>query len=306
MADKVLIVGATGLLGTALAASCARDGLTVAALVRDVGRAAPRLPGATLHAWDGTQGPAPVGAFEGVDVIVNLMGESIAGKRWSEARRKVLRDSRVAGTRALLEGLRASGRRVRALVQTTGIAYYGDRGDTIVTEVSPPGTGFLAELARDWEAEALKAAELGLRVVILRNGVVLARGGGFLGPLMPLFKLGLGGRAGTGRQWLPWIHIDDEIGLIRYAMANEGVSGPLNAVAPEPVTNAEFSAALGRALGRPVVMAAPAIALRVALGTQMADELLLASQRAMPVRTLDTGYKFKQPLLAAALKDLVV
>jgi uncharacterized protein (TIGR01777 family) len=305
MADKVLITGATGLIGTALAASCARDGLQVVALVRDVGRAAPRLPGATLHAWDGTKGPPPDAAFDGVDVVVNLVGESIAGRRWSDQHKQRVRDSRVAATRALVDALRARQQRPRVLVQASGIGYYGDRGDDIVTEASPPGAGFLAELARDWEAEAQKAAELGMRVVLLRSGVVLSPAGGMLAKLLTPFRLGIGGHVGSGKQWLPWIHLDDHIGLIRHVMANENVSGPLNAVAPEPATNAEFTVALGRALHRPTFLAAPAFALRMALGGEMAEQLLLASQRAMPVRTLETGYKFRQPLLEPALKDLI-
>jgi uncharacterized protein (TIGR01777 family) len=305
MPDKVLIAGATGLIGTALAASCARDGLAVAALVRDVATAAPRLPGVTLHAWDATMGPPPAVAFEGVDVVVNLMGEPISGSRWSDVKKQRLRGSRVLATRNLVDGLRALARRPRLLIQASGIGYYGARGNELLTEASSAGAGFLADLARDWEAEAGKATELGLRVAILRNGVVLARGGGILSKILPPFRLGLGGRLGDGKQWLPWIHIDDEIGLLRHVMAQESASGVFNAVAPEPATNAEFTAALGRVLRRPTFARAPAFALRLVLG-EMADPLLLASQRAMPVRTLETGYKFQQPLLEPALRDLVV
>jgi uncharacterized protein len=305
MADKILIAGATGLLGTALATALASDGVPVAALVRDPARAAPRLPSATLHAWDPAKGSAPPAAFEGVTAVVNLMGEPVAPKRWSDERRGVLRSSRVDTTRALVDALGAAASKPRVLVHLSGIAIYGDRGDEVLTEASAVGKGFLAELARDWEAEAQKAAAFGVRVAILRPGVVLSRAGGFLGRLLTPFRLGLGGRAGDGHQWLPWIHEGDLLALIRHAIANDAVSGALNAVAPEPVTNAEFAAALGRTLGRPTVMAAPAFALRLALGKAMADELLLASQRAMPVRTLETGYKFTQPLLAPALKDVV-
>jgi uncharacterized protein (TIGR01777 family) len=305
MADKILIAGATGLIGTALAASCARDGLPVVALVRDVSRAAPRLPGATLYAWDSTKGAPPSQAFDGVDAVVNLVGESVAGRRWSEAQKQRVRESRIAASREIVEALRARQQRPRVLVQSSGVGYYGDRGDEIITEASPPGQGFLAEVARDWEAEAQKAAELGVRVVLLRQGAVLSPAGGMLAKLLTPFKLGIGGHVGSGKQWLPWIHLDDQVGLIRHVIANDRVSGPLNAVAPEPATNAEFTTALGRALHRPTVLAAPAFALRVALGGQMAEELLLASQRAMPVRTLETGYKFQQPLLERALKDLV-
>jgi uncharacterized protein (TIGR01777 family) len=300
---RIALTGATGLVGTALAASCARDGIGVSALVRNVDRGAERLPGATLFPWDATRGAPPEGAFEGVDAVVNLVGEPITG-RWTDKRKKRLRDSRVVATRALVDGLRGLSSRPRLLISASGTGYYGNRGDQILTEASDAGQGFLAELARDWEAEALKAADLGMRVVLLRNGVVLARNGGILRKILTPFRLGLGGRLGGGAQWFPWIHIEDEIGLIRLAMTDERIAGPLNAVAPEPVTNAEFTRALGEVLGRPVVMKAPAFALRLALGT-MADEVLLASQRAMPVRTLETGYGFRHPLLRAALAELL-
>src|ERR1700690_3249043 len=238
MADKILIAGATGLLGTALAAALARGGVRVAALVREPSRAAPRLPSATLHPWDPATGPAPAAAFEGVTAVVNFMGESIAARRGSDERRRVLRASRVDTTGALVEGLRVSTAKPRVLVHLSGIAFYGDRGDELLTEGSTLGTGCLAELARDWEAEAQKATELGLRVAILRPGVVLSRAGGFLGKLLPPFRLGLGGRAGGGQQWLPWSHEGDLLALIRHALANDAVAGALNAVAPEPVTNA--------------------------------------------------------------------
>jgi uncharacterized protein (TIGR01777 family) len=301
---SVLITGGTGLIGRALVAALARDGVPVTALVRDPARAAPLLPGATLHKWDGTQGPPPESVFAGVDLVINLMGEPVDGGRWSEARKRVLRDSRVVATRALVDAMRGLARRPRVLISASGTGYYGARGDEILTEASPVGAGFVAELARDWEAEGARASELGLRVVLLRTGLVLARGGGILAKLLMLFRLGLGGRVGDGKQWLPWIHLDDEIGFIRHAMTHDTVTGAFNAVAPEPATNAEFGAALGRALGRPSVMRAPAFALRLVLG-EMADELLLASQRAMPVRTLGSGYVFRHPLLAPALRDLL-
>ncbi len=300
----IAITGATGLIGTALAEACARDGLRVSALVRDTVRAAERLPSATLHAWDATGGPPPEAAFEGVDVVVNLIGESVSSGRWSEARRKRLRDSRVVATRALVDVLRGLPARPRLLISASGVGFYGDRGDEILTEASAGGTGFTAELGRDWEAEAGKAAEIGMRVVILRSGLVLAKNGGILRKILPPFRLGLGGKIGGGTQWMPWIHLDDEIGLIRHAMEHEAVKGPLNLVAPEPVTNGEFVRALGETLGRPTVLTAPAFALRLAFGA-MTDELLLASQRAMPVRTLETGYAFRHPLLREALGELL-
>jgi uncharacterized protein (TIGR01777 family) len=305
MPARVLITGATGLIGSTLAASCARDGVGVAVLVRNAPRATALAPRATLHPWDATRGPPPDAAFEGVDVVVNLMGESIAEGRWSDVRKKALRDSRIVGTRALVDSIKGLARKPRLLISASATGYYGDRGAEILTEASPAGQGFLADLARDWEAEAGRAAEAGVRVVLLRTGLVLARGAGILGKILMPFKLGLGGKVGDGAQWMPWIHIDDEIGLIRRLMDAEAAGGPFNAVAPEPVTNAEFTGALGEALGRPTVMRAPAFALRLAVGGDRADELLLASQRVMPVRTLETGYTFRHPLLRPALKDLV-
>jgi uncharacterized protein (TIGR01777 family) len=238
--------------------------------------------------------------------VVNLMGEPIAGRRWSEDWKKRLRDSRTVGTRALVDTMRGLTRRPRLLISASGAGYYGDRGAEILTETSAAGTGFLAELARDWEAEAQKAAELGVRVVVLRNGLVLSRDGGILRKILTPFRLGVGGRLGDGAQWLPWIHIDDEIGLIRHAIGHESVTGALNAVAPEPVTNRELTATLAEILQRPSALKAPAFALRLALGRDMADELLLASARVMPVRTLETGYSFRFPLLRLALRDLLV
>jgi uncharacterized protein len=300
----VAITGATGLIGTALAASCARDGMRVTALVRDTARAAARLPAATLAAWDATRDSPPESAFEGIDAVVNLAGEPISDGRWTDARKKKLRDSRLVGTRALVDGLRGLKDRPRLLISASATGYYGDRGAEILTETTEAGHGFLAELARDWEGEAMKAAELGMRVVIVRSGVVLSRSGGALRKMLPPFRLGLGGKVGSGTQWMPWIHLDDEIGLLRYAMANDDVRGALNAVAPEPVTNAEFVRTVGEALGRPTVLTAPAFALRLALGA-MTDELLLASQRVMPVRTLGTGFVFRHPLLRSALFELL-
>jgi uncharacterized protein (TIGR01777 family) len=300
----VAITGASGLIGTALAQACARDGLRVSALVRDTARAAERLPSATLYPWDAQQGPPPEAAFEGVDVVVNLVGESISSGRWNEARMKRLRDSRVVATRALVDVLRGLPARPRVFISASGVGFYGDRGDEILTEVSAGGKGFTAELGRDWEAEAGKAAEIGMRVVILRSGLVLSKDGGILKKILPPFRLGLGGKIGGGSQWMPWIHLDDEIGLIRHAMEHEAVQGPLNLVAPEPVTNGEFVRTLGETLGRPTVLTAPAFALRMAFGA-MTDELLLASQRAMPVRTMETGYTFQHPLLREALGELL-
>ncbi|HMF43438.1 MAG TPA: TIGR01777 family oxidoreductase [Polyangia bacterium] len=304
MQGGVAIAGATGLIGTTLAAACARDGIPVSALVRDTARGAERLPSATLHAWDATRGSPPAGAFDGVDVVVNLVGEALADKRWSDARKKQLRDSRVVATRALVDAMRDLPKRPRLLISASGVGYYGNRGDEILTESASAGTGFVAELVRDWEAEAMRAADIGLRVVVMRSGVVLSKDAGILRKLLPPFRMGLGGPIGGGGQWLPWIHLEDEIGLFRHAMSHEAVTGPLNAVAPEPVTNGEFARALGEALGRPTVLKAPAFALRLRFGS-LVDEVLLASQRVMPVRTLETGYAFRHPLLREAMAEVL-
>src|SRR5215831_4183285 len=304
MQGGVAIAGATGLIGTTLAAACARDGIPVSALVRDTARGAERLPSATLHAWDATRGSPPAGAFDGVDVVVNLVGEALADKRWSDARKKQLRDSRVVATRALVDAIRDLPKRPRLLISASGVGYYGNRGEEILTESASAGTGFVAELVRDWEAEAMRAADIGLRVVVMRSGVVLSKDAGILRKLLPPFRMGLGGPIGGGGQWLPWIHLEDEIGLFRHAMSHEAVTGPLNAVAPEPVTNGEFARALGEALGRPAVLKAPAFALRLRFGS-LVDEVLLASQRVMPVRTLETGYAFRHPLLREAMAEVL-
>jgi uncharacterized protein (TIGR01777 family) len=302
---KVLIAGASGLIGTEIARALDRDGASLSALVRDPARAAAALPATvTLFPWDAVKGPPPAAAFDGVDVVINLVGESIADGRWSESRKKQLRDSRIVSTRTLVNELRGLPRKPSVLIAASAAGYYGNRGDEILTEASTPGAGFLAELARDWEAESLRAVELGLRVVLLRHGAVLSPKGGMLRKILPLFRLGLGGRIGGGGQWFPWIHIDDSVGLVRHAIKEERAAGALNAVAPEPVTNRELVAALGEALSRPAMLAAPAFALRVALGG-MADEMLLSSQRVMPVRTLECGFRFQQPLLRTALKDLL-
>jgi len=302
---KVLIAGASGLIGTEAARALAADGVGVGALVRNTVRAVEGLPaGATLYAWDAVKGAPPPAAFEGVDAVINLVGEPIAQKRWTEERKKVLRDTRIVGTRTLVNELRGLARRPRVLIAASAVGYYGDRGDEILTEASPSGTGFLAELARDWEAEAMRAAELVMRVVLLRSGSVLSPRGGILRKILPLFRLGLGGRLGNGAQWFPWIHVDDEVALIRHAIDNERVSGPINAVAPEPVTNRELTVALGEALARPAALAAPAFALRAALGG-LAEALLLSSQRVMPARTLESGFRFRHALLRPALKELL-
>jgi len=236
------------------------------------------------------------------DAVIHLAGEPIA-QRWTAAAKRRIRESRIEGTRRLIAGLAALPSPPKIFICSSAVGFYGSRGDEILTEASPPGVGFLAELCVEWERAADEAQALGMRVVKLRTGVVLGRDGGALKRMLPAFCLGLGGRLGSGRQWMPWIHLDDHLDLVEFALAQSGVSGPLNAVAPNPVTNREFTATLARALGRPAFLPAPAFALRAMFG-EMAC-VLLASQRVIPRAALDVGFVFRHPELGPALQDIL-
>jgi uncharacterized protein len=302
---RYLITGATGFLGRALWQALGAAGHERVALARDVRRASQTLSGGQVLEWNGVVGLPPPGALDGVDIVVNLIGESVA-RRWTSERKRRFRDSRVLPTRALVQRMTElePARRPRALVSMGGTAYYGDRETEVLTEKSTAGGGFLADLARDWEDAALAAEALGVRVVVLRTGVVLGRDGGILAKLLPPFRLGLGARLGTGRQYLPWIHLDDMMSLMQLAGTSEALRGPVNAVAPEPVTNAEVVAALGEALRRPAALMVPGFALKLAMG-EMAEEVLLSSQRVSPIKALEVGFEFRFPLLRQALADLL-
>lgn len=244
------------------------------------------------------------GLFENATAVVHLAGATIA-KRWTASRRREIRASRVDATRALVESLSLLGRAPRVLVSASAVGVYGDRGDQVLTEASAPGDGFLAELACDWEAEAERAGALGTRVVCLRFGIVLGSGGGVLAKLVPLFRLGLGGAPGSGRQWWSWLSIEDALRMVRRSLDDETVSGALNAVAPQPVTARDFARTLGRVLSRPWFAPAPAPLLRLMFG-RMADEVLLASQRVQPTRLMELGFEFRHPGLEAALRAACV
>ncbi|MCX5794750.1 MAG: TIGR01777 family oxidoreductase [Elusimicrobia bacterium] len=292
---KVLVAGGSGFIGRALCARLGALGHEAVILTR---RPAAAAPGQVR--WDGA-GMAPewLRAAGDCSAWINLCGEGIADSRWSRARRTVLRESRLAPTRALVAGLEKVGAKPAVLINASAVGCYGETGDQAVDESAPYGEGFLAELCRDWELEALKAAALGVRTVCLRLGVVLGAGGGMLSRLVPLFRLGLGGPLGDGRQWLSWISREDFAGLVAHLLAAD-VSGAVNAVSPKPVTNEEFCRTLGRVLGRPAALRVPSFALRLAFG-QMADALLLG-QRASPRKALDSGYAFRQPDLEAVLR----
>ena len=235
--------------------------------------------------------------------MVHLAGESVVG-RWTKAKKARIRDSRVLGTRTLAEAVTGMESKPRVLVAASAIGFYGDRGDEVLNEESPPGTGFLAEVCREWESASDPVERAGVRVVQIRTGVVLSKHGGALGQMLLPFRLGLGGRLGSGQQWLSWIHVDDFVGAVQHVLGSETARGPVNLVGPNPVRNAEFTTALGKALSRPTVLSAPAFALRLALG-EMADETLLASQRVRPGRLLASGYEFRFRELGGAFANIL-
>lgn len=301
---KVLVTGSTGLVGTAVGNELAREGHTVCRLIRPVSTVAGGAKEGFDVAWNPATGQLG-GAGVGADAVVNLAGASIAGGRWTKARRQLLRTSRIDTTRALVGALAKMNARPRVLVSASAIGIYGDRGDERLTEESEPGTDFLAGLAQDWEAEALKAEALGIRVVLTRFGIVLARHGGALAKMLLPFKLGVGGSLGSGKQWMSWITLEDVVGAVRFAIENGSVRGAVNVVAPQPVQNAEFTQALAKALRRPGLFPAPAFVLRLALG-EMADALLLSSQRVSTQKLQGLGYQFRFPELPSALGAVLV
>jgi uncharacterized protein (TIGR01777 family) len=295
---RVAVSGASGLIGSALCRALEERGDHVVRLVR-------HAPRAGEVAWDPGSGVLDGRGLAGVEAAVHLAGAGIGNRRWTPARRALLVSSRVDSTTLLAATLAGLDPQPRVLVSASAVGIYGDRGAEELTEASPLGTGFLAELCRRWEAAASSAAAAGIRTVCLRSGIVLSRSGGALARQMPLFRLGLGGRLGSGRQWVSWISITDEVKVVLHALDHETLSGPVNAVAPNPVTNAEFTSALGRAVHRPAVLAVPAPALRLALGRELVDEALLASQRVRPTALQNSGFAFSHPDVDSALADVV-
>lgn len=296
---KILISGASGLVGTAVVSALRAEGHGVARLVRP-GSA----PSAGDIVWNPTAATVDVASIEGVEAVVHLSGASVAGARWTPARKALIRSSRIGTTRVLVDALAGLRERPRVFVCASAIGYYGNRGDEVLTESSAIGTDFLALAVRDWEAEAVRAEASGIRTVMLRFGVILARHGGALPQMLMPFKFGLGGRLGAGKQWMSWIALPDVVGILSAALANEGFAGPLNVVAPNPVRNADFTRIVAAALHRPAIFAAPAFALRALLG-EMADALLLSSQRVIPERLLAAGYSFQFTDFAEALQAIL-
>jgi uncharacterized protein len=334
---KVLVTGATGLVGATLVKALTRDGHTVCRLLRresvtstgsgkglkrgerggpisDAQRESKLGQASNGHvfdvAWDPEASAAhaigdPQGHTPGADAVVNLAGASIADGKWTTQRKMQLRSSRVKTTRSLLTALQKAGLRPKVFVSASAVGIFGDRGDEVLTEESAPGTGFLAGLTTEWEAEARTAEPLGMRVVCTRFGIILAKNGGALPQIMKPFKFGVGGKLGSGRQWMSWVTLDDAIAVLRFALENQSVRGALNVVAPEPVRNAKFTSELARAMHRPAVFAVPEFALRMALGKEMAEETLLTSERVKPARLQQMGFEFQQPELGLALEHVL-
>jgi uncharacterized protein (TIGR01777 family) len=300
---KIVIAGGSGFLGSALTHTLRHDGHDVTVLTRHNRAAARDQPRVSYVSWtpNGTSGPWAA-AIDGAAAVVNLSGESIAAKRWSAAQKQKLRESRLTATRSLTTAIRGASRAPAVFVSGSAVGYYGDRGDETLTEASPPGSDFLAGLAQEWEAAAGEVAHI-TRVALVRTGIVLDRRGGALPKMLPPFLMFAGGPLGSGSQYMSWVHKEDWVRLVAWTIATEGARGPINATSPRPVTNREFSSALGAALHRPSALPAPAFALRLALG-EMADALLLSGQRALPVRATDLGFVFRYTDVDEALADI--
>jgi uncharacterized protein (TIGR01777 family) len=293
---RVAITGSHGLVGSALLEHLAAAGHEGVRIVR-------ATPAAGEIGWDPAAGLDP-GALDGVDAVVNLAGAGIGDRRWTDAYKREIRDSRIVGTRKLAESIAVAGDRPKVLLSGSGVHYYGDRGDEQLDESSPPGTGFLAGVVRDWEAATAPAEAAGVRVVHLRSAVVVAKEGGALTRMLPLFKVGLGGRFGSGRQWMSWISIDDEAEAIVHLLTSD-VAGPVNLTAPEPVTNAQFTDTLGDVLRRPTILPVPAFGPKLVLGVERAKEMLFTSLRVLPRALQGDGYVFRHATLERALRAAV-
>jgi uncharacterized protein len=297
---KVLMTGATGLIGRQLCAQLTHEGYAVTVLTRRV-ESAKGLACQSAHAWQPEQALPPMAALAGVEAVIHLAGEPVA-QRWSAEIKRRIRDSRVLSTRNLVAAMRQLERPPKVLVSSSAVGLYGHRGDERLNEKAQAGEGFLSEVCAEWESEALKAESFGTRVALIRTGVVLDPAGGALKTMLPAFKAGIAGKLGDGRQWFPWIHRDDILGLLRWAMTNANVRGAFNGAAPNPVTNEEFTKELAAVLNRPALIPVPKFALNLLFGEMAA--VMLASQRVEPQAVLSAGFTFRFPLLREALQDL--
>ncbi len=300
---KIAVTGASGVIGRALCTRLTEAHHTVVALVRSPGRGSTPSAGEVV-VWEALSGPPSAEALDGCDAVVHLAGAPVAAGRWTARRKKLIRDSRVVGTRNLVEALSLCQKPPRVLVSGSAIGYYGSSGDQVLDETSPAGDGFLAEICRQWEIEAQRAAQWGVRVVLLRTGLVLSLDGGALPRILPPFQMFVGGPLGSGSQWMSWIHIRDEVESIVYALETESLQGPVNLSAPNPVTNEQFSRTLARVLGRPALFRVPSLILRILLG-EMAESILLGGQRVLPAGLQQAGYSFHYSDLESSLQDLI-
>jgi len=297
------VAGASGAIGSALCETLLARGDEVVGLTRDPARARRSSARIEWHAWEPTRERPGPEAFDGVDAVINLVGEPI-NQRWTDQAKKQIMESRRTGTRNLVAAITALDERPKALISGSAVGYYGDRGKATVDESSGPGTGFAANVTVEWEAAAREIEEAGLRLAIIRTGLVLDPESGLLKQLLTPFKLGVGGPVGGGSQYMPWIHIADEVGILVWALDDDEVTGVINATSPSPATNKELSKALGRALGRPALVPVPGLALNLILGSELA-ETVKGGQRALPKRTLELGYSFRHPELDEAFRDLL-
>ncbi|GAA4877658.1 TIGR01777 family oxidoreductase [Pseudonocardia benzenivorans] len=293
---RVVVAGSSGLIGTSLVSALRAAGHDVVRLVRR----APSAP--DERGWDPPAGRIDDGTFDGADAVVNLGGVGIGDRPWSGSRKQAIRDSRNVPTEVLARAVAEHG--VPTLVSGSAVGYYGDAGDRAVTESAPSGGGFLADVCRDWEAATASASEAGARVVLLRTGLVLSRSGGLLAPMKVVWRLCLGARLGTGRQYMSWVSVDDEVGAIVFAIEHPELSGPVNVTGPTPVTNRELTRTLAKALGRPAPFAVPAVVIRSVLG-EMGEEMLLFGQRAVPKALLDAGFRHRHETVTEALAAAV-
>ena len=297
---KVLITGASGLIGTALQRWFKEKGYEMLLASRSEAKDDQHIQ------WSADTGFADedIPRLEGLDSVIHLAGENISGLRWTEEKKKAIRDSRVFGTRSMIETFDKLKKKPKVFIAGSAMGFYGDRGSDEMTESSAAGKTFLSEVCKEWEAESRRAEDLGIRTVLLRTGIVLSKDGGALATMMTPFKLGIGGVIGSGEQWMSWISLDDVVGVINYALENENVRGAVNNTAPNPVTNEEFTKTLGGVLYRPTFIPLPEFAVHMVFG-EMGDALLLDSTRVIPKRLLDAGYKFKYPDLKAALAHAI-
>jgi hypothetical protein len=300
---RVLVTGASGRIGKALCDELLKRGDEVVGLTRSPDKAGAAQPQVSWHAWEPTLERPTEAAFEGVDGVVNLVGEKI-NQRWTDDAKRRIVDSRKIGTHNLVGTIEGLARKPEVLVNQSAVGYYGNRGDEELDESSAPGAGFDSNVCVQWEKSAHEVEAAGVRLAIVRTGQVMETGGGILGELLLPFKLGLGGPLAGGKQWLPWIHLSDELGVLMWALDTDSVSGVVNGTAPNPVTNKDWSKALGRALGRPAVLPIPGLAAEVRFGREF-GKVAQSGQRVLPKRTEELGYAFKFPEIDGALRDLV-